>query len=98
MSNRCLSCSNAGDMVLTLKKQWFDMILSGVKKEEYRDIKPYWEKRFLRYFGQHYDFSTKVPTVVWNRQERTIVFRNGYGFDKLKFRVMEVEDASKCKV
>ena len=27
---------------LTLKKQWFDMILSGVKTEEYRDIKPYY--------------------------------------------------------
>ncbi len=32
---------------LTLKKQWFDMIASGVKKEEYREIKPYWNKRFL---------------------------------------------------
>nr|DAS17119.1 MAG TPA: ASCH domain protein [Caudoviricetes sp.] len=31
---------------LTLKKQWFDMILSGIKTEEYREIKPYWTKRF----------------------------------------------------
>ena len=30
---------------LTLKKKWFDMILSGEKKEEYREIKPYWNKR-----------------------------------------------------
>ena len=30
---------------LTLKKQWFDMILSGEKKEEYREIKPYWDTR-----------------------------------------------------
>ena len=30
---------------LTLKKKWFDMIKSGVKKEEYREIKPYWVKR-----------------------------------------------------
>jgi len=30
---------------LTLKKQWFDMIASGVKKEEYRELKPYWHKR-----------------------------------------------------
>ena len=29
---------------LTLKKKWFDLILSGEKKEEYREIKPYWEK------------------------------------------------------
>lgn len=30
---------------LTLEKKWFDMIASGVKKEEYRQIKPYWQKR-----------------------------------------------------
>jgi len=30
---------------LTLKKKWFDMIVSGEKKEEYREIKPYWSKR-----------------------------------------------------
>lgn len=32
---------------LTLKKQWFDMIASGEKKEEYREIKPYWETRLF---------------------------------------------------
>ena len=37
---------------LTLKKKWFDMILSGTKKEEYREIKPYWSKRFE---GKSYD-------------------------------------------
>ena len=30
---------------LTLKKKWFDMISSGIKKEEYREIKPYWNRR-----------------------------------------------------
>ena len=30
---------------LTLKKKWFDMIASGEKREEYREIKPYWNKR-----------------------------------------------------
>jgi hypothetical protein len=30
---------------LTLKKKWFDLIVSGIKKEEYREIKPYWDKR-----------------------------------------------------
>lgn len=31
---------------LTLKKKWFDMIATGVKTEEYREIKPYWVNRF----------------------------------------------------
>lgn len=30
---------------LNLKKKWFDMILSGRKQHEYREIKPYWIKR-----------------------------------------------------
>lgn len=30
---------------LTLSKKWFDMILSGKKTEEYREIKDYWIKR-----------------------------------------------------
>lgn len=37
---------------LTIKKKWFDMILSGVKTEEYRDIKPYYN---LRLIGREYD-------------------------------------------
>jgi len=30
---------------LTLKKKWFDMIASGEKKEEYRELKGYWGSR-----------------------------------------------------
>lgn len=30
---------------LTLKKKWFDMIASGEKREEYREIKQYWVSR-----------------------------------------------------
>ena len=37
---------------LTIKKQWFDMILSGEKTEEYRDIKPYYN---IRLIGKEYD-------------------------------------------
>ena len=32
---------------LNLIKQWFDLTLQGIKKEEYRDITPFWAKRFL---------------------------------------------------
>ena len=30
---------------LPLKAQWYEMIESGVKTEEYREIKPYWTER-----------------------------------------------------
>lgn len=53
---------------LTLKKQWFDMIASGEKREEYREIKPYWNKRLL---NKKYDaisfrngYSKDAPTIL----------------------------------
>lgn len=38
-------------LILPIKKKWFDMILSGEKKEEYREIKQYYETRFQNLFG-----------------------------------------------
>lgn len=35
-------------LTLTVSKEWFDMILSGDKTEEYREIKPYWVARLLQ--------------------------------------------------
>jgi ribosomal protein S27E len=37
---------------LTLHKKWYDLILSGKKTEEYRDVKEYWIKRLS---GQTFD-------------------------------------------
>ena len=34
-------------LTLTISKQWFDMIVSGEKNEEYREIKQYWTSRLV---------------------------------------------------
>lgn len=34
---------------LVLKHKWFDMIACGEKKEEYREIKPFWKNRFTKF-------------------------------------------------
>lgn len=39
-------------LFLILKKEWYDAIASGQKKEEYREITPYWQKRLE---GKDYD-------------------------------------------
>jgi hypothetical protein len=52
-------------LTLPIKKKWFDMIESGEKKEEYRDIKPYYQSRFDKYLEKH------IP----------VKFRNGYSND-----------------
>ncbi len=38
-------------LYMTLKREWFDKILSGEKKEEYREFKEYW---FNRLVGKNY--------------------------------------------
>lgn len=73
-------------MILTLKKQWFDMILSGVKTEEYREIKPYWTTRFQNYFGSYIEFTSDDIIEAWSKQKKVIVFRNGYGNNVPEFR------------
>lgn len=52
-------------ITLPIKKKWFDMILSGKKKEEYRKISPHYASLFNKYKG--------VPV--------RIRFRNGYRLD-----------------
>ena len=42
---------------LVLKKQWFDMIKDGNKREEYREIKPYWTKRLTNTDGSFKNFT-----------------------------------------
>ncbi len=37
---------------LVLKYKWFDMIASGVKLEEYREITDYWTKRIWEKRGE----------------------------------------------
>lgn len=40
------------NLKLSLTKQWFDLTKSGIKPEDYREITPYWAKRFLKYNGK----------------------------------------------
>ncbi len=60
-------------LILPIKKKWFDMILSGEKKEEYREVKPYYKSRFSNVFMM-YPYS-KIP---YGTDYQQIMFRNGY--------------------
>lgn len=40
---------------LVLKGKWYDMIASGIKKEEYRDYKPFWINRLIRFYNKTWD-------------------------------------------
>lgn len=59
---------------LTLMKKWFDEILEGTKKTEYREIKPFWTKRLFDEEGNVKDYDY-------------ILFKNGYSKDCPKMKV-----------
>lgn len=54
---------------IPIKKKWFDMIKSGEKKEEYRDMVPHWISRLVH----KHNFTAKEFDIVR--------FRNGYSKD-----------------
>lgn len=63
---------------LVLKKKWFDMIASGEKKEECRDIKPYWWKRI---FTSPMPIGNHLMDGFYNGRHSTVRFRLGYAKD-----------------
>lgn len=65
---------------LTLKKKWFDMILSGEKKEEYRDISPHWISRFYKPIGDRGGSNYIIQPDI-------IIFTNGYGKHRPSFEI-----------
>lgn len=80
---------------LTLKKKWFDIIASGEKKEEYREIKPYWCNRLLWHeyhkdvgclesLKQALEYDSErgwLTDGVFTTKYDTVTFRNGYSKD-----------------
>jgi hypothetical protein len=50
-----LKRSECAILPLVLKGKWYDMIASVKKKEEYRDFKPYWVYRLMRFCDKRGD-------------------------------------------
>ena len=68
---------NRPEIILPIKKVWFDMILAGIKKEEYREIKPYYIKRLANLThmkeARFLDFMKDGMFI-----DMRVIFRNGY--------------------
>ena len=82
---------------LTLKKKWFDMLVSGEKKEEYREIKQYWINRLCEkhpnsvisggdLIDKHKGTNYTLKKFDW------VIFTNGYGKHKpsIAFKVEDI--------
>lgn len=82
---------------LTLKKKWFDMIASGEKKEEYREIKPYWVSRLVNgieaprewEINEGFAFDVHgIPCVMETAEHYDLVeFKNGYSKNAPTIRI-----------
>lgn len=70
------------ELKLVLKKKWYDMIASGEKKEEYREIKEYWLNRLVE------DIHTNFLTRKYN----TVTFYLGYakGRPTMSFKIESI--------
>lgn len=73
-------------LTLPLKRKWFDMIKSGEKKEEYRELKYHWLIRLFRVkeIQEFYGVSDMTPLAsgiaqeTFAREYDRLVFTLGY--------------------
>ncbi len=74
---------------LPLKAKWYDMIESGEKREEYREIKPYWSKRLSGLYAP--SFSHSYENQQANVKGYTHVrFRYGYTKRTMLYNIDEI--------
>ena len=77
------------ELDLVLKRQWYEMIEQGIKTEEYREIKPYWTKRFLRF--ERPLFAHRNGHESCNEKHYTHVrFRAGYTSRSMIFELKDI--------
>jgi len=66
-------------LIIPIKEKWFEMLCSGEKPEDYREIKPYWIKRFgwkdIIYAD---DSPGHEHRLVVTSVKMPVIFRNGY--------------------
>lgn len=87
-------CEGTKILHLTLKKKWFDMIASGEKKEEYREVKDYWVLRLLELKEP---FSLPQFAITYNDIRPAYHFCKGYRGDRfsaLEFLLNEMKCAA----
>ena len=61
-------------LTLPIKRQWYDMILCGQKREEYREDNPYYRSRFEKLF----DLSPEALADPVRQKASVLRLRNGY--------------------
>ena len=78
---------------LPLKAEWYRMIESGVKTEEYRSDKPYWRKRLMRCV-KLFDWCNTAHCPVYQKKQfrdyTHVCFRYGYTSRTMTFEIKDI--------
>lgn len=72
---------------LVLKSKWFDKIASGEKTSEYREIKPYWNKRFMPEQDFYAGYDPVAFDYCMSGKYKTVVFHRGYTSKTMEFKI-----------
>lgn len=80
---------------LVLKGKWYDMIESGEKKEEYREIKTYWKKRLCSCYNQCCadEYCAQCNDIPWRQDFKpfdAVSFSRGYTSQTMLFQLEEI--------
>lgn len=78
-------------LILPIKKKWLDMIMSGEKIEEYREIKVYWTVRIIHWLGFRAGETETVLELLKSQgtiKAKAVVLQNGYGRKARQVEVM----------
>lgn len=67
---------------LPLKTKWFKMTQCGIKKEEYREITPYWISRLINWRNEpNWGMSDFVREFTYHGNELNFIENHGKKFD-----------------
>lgn len=73
---------------LVLKHKWYDKIASGEKTSEYREAKPYWNKKFAGGVHILVRAALFMPMRFEQKTEyETVVFHKGYTNETMEFKI-----------
>lgn len=73
---------------LVLKHKWYEKIASGEKTSEYRECKPYWNKKFAGSTSVLVRAALSMPMRFGGKTEyKTVVFHKGYTNETMEFEI-----------
>ena len=86
-------------LTFNLKKEWYEKIRNGEKTIEYREVKPYWEKRICKYKNWYSQFiAPKNRTafrrdypVIFTKEKAVCILRLGYTNQYMSAVITKIE-------